>query len=54
MINSNHPRNTILTQLLDHLESVNNGTTDTSAAVALEADASKEILQLFDANLAHI
>ena len=35
------PETPFLTQLLDHLESVNNGTTDTSAAVALEADASR-------------
>ena len=54
-LHTNHPRNTIfLTQLLDQLESVNNGPIETSAAVALEADASKKILQLFDTHLPHI
>ena len=35
------PETPFLTQLLDPLESVNNGTTDISAAVTLGADASK-------------
>ena len=38
----NIPETPFLIQLLDHIESVNNGITDTSAAVALEADASRD------------
>ena len=36
------PETPFLTQLLDHVGSVNNGTIDTSAAVALEADVSRD------------